>query len=548
MYAEAGDARRRIFHGRALQVLERAGASAAELAYHALASGSAHLAFRWSIAAGDEAMAVFAARDAIGHYEQARKLALERKMDIPVTSMHHLFSQLGQAYEIRNDANAAQTTYQTMLETAQRIQDAEMECIALNRQAVLAGEDLSRTEYAIALLHQAVEVAERNHDRPCLAETYWSLARVNYYALHLEASLVYGRQAYALVRESGKPDLVIRVLNILSYTTKALGQWEESASLAEEAWQLAAQQGNRIMEADCLARVADARINFGQPGEGVAAARAAHAISLEIEHTWSQVLSGYTLARGLVETGSYEEALAIAVQSTEAARTLTFSILLIMNLLALGIVYQALLLNEKALEAHQEALKVAEAVSAKRYIAMSASLLCVDSVNIGDWEGASRYVRQALLARDSHEMIFAETPHWPETAALLHAGDSELASSDLLIFHERFSANKRSQVVLARSQALLAMSRGESEQAILHLREAIAGANKMCLPGEYWQAEAALGKLYLAREEHEQAEQAFTRAASVIEQLAGSIKGNELRVHFLAAPQVRYVLKRAKKN
>ncbi len=546
VYAEAGDARRRIFHGRALQVLERAGASAAVLAYHALASGSADLAFRWSIVAGDEAMTVFAVRDAIGHYEQAHHLAGEHQLDVSVTSLHHLYSQLGRAYEIRNDAKAAQATYQTMLETARLMHDAEMECVALNRQAVLEGEDFFRLERAMALLQQALEVAERNYDRSCLAETYWSLARVNYYVLNLDASLVYGRQASALVHELGKPDLVIRVLNVLSYTTKALGQWEEAASLAEEAWQLAAQQGNRIMEADCLARVADARINFGQPGEGVAAARAAYAISLEIEHTWSQVLSGYTLARGLVEIGSYEEALTIALQSTEAAHTLTFSVLLIVNLLTLGIVYQALLLPEKALGAHLEALKMAESVSAKRYISMSASLLCADYVFANDWEGASRYARQALAARDPHEVIFAETPRWPETATLLHAGDSEQASKDLHIFHERFGTKKRCRVVLARAQAVLGQSRGESEQAIVYLREAIAGAKEIGLPGECWQAEAALGKLHLAREEHEQAEQAFTRAASAIKQLAGNITSDEMRMHFLAAQQVRYILTHAK--
>src|SRR6202011_3529595 len=107
----------------------------------------------------------------------------------------------------------------------------------------------------------------------------------------------------------------------------------------------------------------------GKPTQGVTAARAAYAISLEIEHAWSQALSGYTLARGLVEVGFYEEALTIALQSTEAAHTLTFSILLIVNLLTLGIVYQALLLHEKATVAYLEALKIAESLSAKRYIA-----------------------------------------------------------------------------------------------------------------------------------------------------------------------------------
>ena len=535
VYVEAGDARRRIFHGRAVQVLERAGASAAELAYHAVESGSVDLAFGWSMAAGEEAMTVFAVRNAIGHYEQARQLADERKMDIPVTSLHHLFSQLGRAYEIRNDAKAAQATYQTMLETARRMHDPQMECVALNRQAVLEGEDVSHLERVMALLQEALEVAERNHDRSGLAETYGSLARVNYYVLKLDASLVYGRQAYALVRELGKPDLVLRVLNVLSYITRTLGQWEE-------AWQLAAQQGNRIMEADCLARVADARINFGQPGQGVTAARAAYAISLEIEHTWSQVLSGYTLARGLAEIGSYEEALTIALQSTEAAHTLTFNILLIINLLTLGLVYQALQLPEKARETNLESLSIAESLSASRYIAMSASLLCADYVFANDWERASSSARQALAARDPHEVIFAETPRWPETAALLHAGDSEQASKDLHIFEECFGTNKRCRIVLARAQAVLAQWRGESEQAIAYLREAIAGAKEIGLPGELWQAEAALGRLHLARAEHEQAEQAFTCAASTIKRLAGNITSDEMRAHFLAAPQVRSIL------
>src|SRR5205807_8769466 len=63
----------------------------------------------------------------------------------------YLYSQLGRAYEIRNDARAAQATYQTMVETARRMHDVEMECVALNRQAVLEGEDFFRLERAMAL-------------------------------------------------------------------------------------------------------------------------------------------------------------------------------------------------------------------------------------------------------------------------------------------------------------------------------------------------------------------------------------------------------------
>jgi len=70
-YAEAGEIRRRVLHRRALEALQTASASPAELAQHALAAGLPDAAARLSIAAGDAAMRVFAARDAIAQYEQS---------------------------------------------------------------------------------------------------------------------------------------------------------------------------------------------------------------------------------------------------------------------------------------------------------------------------------------------------------------------------------------------------------------------------------------------------------------------------------------------
>src|SRR5207247_8928668 len=71
VYAEAGEARRSIFHRRALQALQ-AEAPAAELAYQALSAGLTEPAFHWSLTAGDEPMQGFAVRDALTFYEPAR--------------------------------------------------------------------------------------------------------------------------------------------------------------------------------------------------------------------------------------------------------------------------------------------------------------------------------------------------------------------------------------------------------------------------------------------------------------------------------------------
>ncbi len=75
IYAEAGEARRRLVHGRALDVLQQADAPAAELAYHALAVRQDDLDFRYSLAAGDDALAAYVMVEAIAHYDRAREVA-----------------------------------------------------------------------------------------------------------------------------------------------------------------------------------------------------------------------------------------------------------------------------------------------------------------------------------------------------------------------------------------------------------------------------------------------------------------------------------------
>ena len=76
-YTESVHARRRVLHRRARRYSRRRVPPPAELARHALAGGLAKPAFGHSMAAGDAAMEVFAAQEAIEHYERARSLLAE---------------------------------------------------------------------------------------------------------------------------------------------------------------------------------------------------------------------------------------------------------------------------------------------------------------------------------------------------------------------------------------------------------------------------------------------------------------------------------------
>lgn len=102
VYTVAGDARRRLFHRRTLDVLEAAGESAAVLAHHALAAGLTQAAFRYSLAAGREALRLTAVSEAIVHFERARQLVHGAALpEMPEEAdLRDLYFQLSRAYEL----------------------------------------------------------------------------------------------------------------------------------------------------------------------------------------------------------------------------------------------------------------------------------------------------------------------------------------------------------------------------------------------------------------------------------------------------------------
>lgn len=109
VYTEAGDARRRLFHRRALWVLEAEMDSAAILAHHALAGGLAQAAFNHSLSAGQDALRISAVTEAIVHFERAHQLVREASPpDTPdMEDRLLLYAQLGKAYTLSGQAEQA---------------------------------------------------------------------------------------------------------------------------------------------------------------------------------------------------------------------------------------------------------------------------------------------------------------------------------------------------------------------------------------------------------------------------------------------------------
>ena len=83
-YAALSSTRRRLLHHRVFEALHAVHAPAAQLAHHALAARLLEPAFRFSVAAGDEARRLFARREARMHYINA----LDCLSQLPVTAQN----------------------------------------------------------------------------------------------------------------------------------------------------------------------------------------------------------------------------------------------------------------------------------------------------------------------------------------------------------------------------------------------------------------------------------------------------------------------------
>jgi predicted ATPase/DNA-binding SARP family transcriptional activator len=550
-YAEAGEIRRRVLHRRALETLQAALASPAELAHHALAAGLPDAAARLSIAAGDAAMRVFAARDAIAHYEQARQL-VRRSHEHPQPSgkenavvsradLSQLYLQLGWAYELSSQFAQAESLYEELLTLARALHEPVMECAALNRLATQAAEsslDLARAE---ELLQQALAIAESSQNKAGVAETAWNLAQTGFYAAKMSASLPHAERALALARELNQQELIGRSLHALATLEAALGKQEESLSHAKEARMLYAALGNRAREVGCLCVIAKASIDGGQLQEGIDAAKAALAMSEAMEDSWGQINAAAQLVPGLLDRGAYGEAFAVGQRAVALARALEITPLLVITLIEWGNVCRANLAPEAAKIAHSEALTRCEGSMPPHYIGWIAGELCADCVVAGQWQQAHTYALKAAATRDP-TILFGGAARWYEIAALLWGGSADQAREEVRRFGEVMNNNGRSALRYLRSLALLAQFQGEIDAAIAHLQEAARVAEEVGLPGELWSICVELGEIYQKQGDEGRADRTFARAAKILHSLADTMEDHQQRTSFLSAPMVKRVL------
>jgi tetratricopeptide (TPR) repeat protein len=381
-----------------------------------------------------------------------------------------------------------------------------------------------------------------------------------------DAAVAHAEKALELARELDLEELAARSLDTLGVSHAFAGRWEDCVARTREAATLYARMGdrgagslsaqyllvgsppsgelhNRAMEAQCLATVALAEVNRGELEASVNAGRAALKIGREINNEWSQALAATNLSQGLIEEGCYSEALRTAQEGVRIARKLPNPGLPLLALYAAGNAHQAVLGLEKAQTMYREALEIADTV-ARPWRSLIITRLCANRALAGDREAAYRYALDSVRIRDATpaRLVWLDFARYHETEALLRGGNEELAREDVKRLGERVGGDRRFRLVHLRMLAVLDRWDGQTREALARLREARALAEEIGLPGELWQIGAEAGELHEQRGERERARDAFSRAARLVEMLAGEIEDEALKESFLSAPQLRRVL------
>jgi DNA-binding SARP family transcriptional activator len=538
VYDMAGEARRRIFHQRAFEMLANQAAPAI-LAHHALRAGLTAAAFAYSLAASDEAMRLFAVREAVTHYELAR--TLNSNYSLPAADLPHLYTQLGRAYELGDAWDQAKAVYETFLDYTRAIGQASMECLALNHLATVHIQGLFKLEQATALLQQALAIAAKNQDNLGLAETEWNLALVAQMDGQLQPAGDHAERALALARQAGRQELMARSLNVLAYINLRLRHWERVAACAEEARVYYAAAGDKALESDCLRQLGVALTFSGQPQKAIQALREAHTISLEIENRWGQADSLFHLAHALVEIGTYGEALQLAQQAVALCQTVKHPHLIILSLVILGKAQRAVLALEAARTTQLEALSAQQKAPSPIFPDWPLDELCAVCALSGDWATAQAYARQAWQLREKETLLPMALTNWLETEALLRGSDESLARAGVERWGSLIGDNRRYRIPYLRSLAVLAEWDGDGEQAITYLQEALTLAEQIGLPGEQWQIWAKLGALSEVIGDKDKAQAAFKQATEIAQALAARIDNEGLRTGLWRAKPIQQI-------
>ena len=352
VYAEAGDARRRVFHRRALEALEGT-APAAKLAHHALAAGLDEPAVRFGLAAGEEAVRLLAARDAIPHYERALEIAERRGWRREVAVLHarcgKALANLTRWVDARRElevalecvgADESELRAQVLID----LLEVYWWCLdvpTLHRraaEAVTLAENLDRADLRSAAVTWLVPIIAAEGDvAGCVVQGAQAFARGRelgfeppppvqaymsvplYWLGRIEEAVERSRESVRAAREANHTSATMFALPNLGMTLAASGRYVEAAGVFEEARRFGHEHGIGTMLARAIAMSAGYHLDVLDFATNEALAEEARELARSLSFTPPVVSAGLDLMVNFARRQEVDRAEALIAYVAESA-------------------------------------------------------------------------------------------------------------------------------------------------------------------------------------------------------------------------------------
>jgi len=546
VYTEAGEARRRVYHRRALAALEGAGAPPAELAFQATAARLDEPSFRYSLAAGDEALAAYAPVEAIVHYNCAREIAL--RLPTNPELLCQLYTCRGRALELNNQYDEALANYEEMAKLASERGDKVLELASLTTRCIVQATQtpLYNPAEARKVSEAALVLAGELGDRATEAKVLWGLVLVEYWGGgDVRKALEYGQQSLAITRELGLKEQMGYTLSDLVHTYFGLNQVEPARRANLEARAIWQELNNIPMLADSYGSGLWIHIFLGQYEAALQSAQEARRLSQTIGNLWNDIGSLWNMGLVYLEQGKLgqaigvmEEAVRRGTEADQPALTHGFSRYLILAYLTVGYLNQAgQLAND--LYAKQDSL-------IKIYLPDQMGVIAQLKIVQGDLVGAERIIDEAYQQADidSLSILLAQRIFIADAHLHLALGKPEDVLERMeYLTHRARSAGIRfyfPEVLWLLGKVLSALNKPGPAREVL--REGLTVAEETIARRVWWPILWELSQLERAAGNTAEAERLRQQAREIVAYIADHAGSNELSASFLALPEVRAIL------
>lgn len=277
---------------------------ATRLFQHYDAAGEADKTIVYGERAGDAAARVSAYGEAIASYARAFELAQARADD--ATLLIRLMTQLGRAYELDANYDAAIALYRETRDFARARGERAVELGALVQLAKVLAVGAMRYDpkESERVAGQALALAGELNDEHAQARVLWAMLLLNLYgAGGARVSIPFGERSLALARALDWREQIAYTLNDLSYAYLNVGESARSRESTRAAAQLWRELDNKPMLTDSLNKGGMDALLVGEFEAASASAAESRTLSLAIGNRWGEstgsMVEGYiAMTRG----------------------------------------------------------------------------------------------------------------------------------------------------------------------------------------------------------------------------------------------------------